>query len=98
MLGRRRHPDHVEQHVEVLARTAQLEMSLGMGSWRDTIAQMNELVGQLDTQRKEQRSAEDALISQLRRHISHLESVLGRREDEYDELQERFCALKEAAG
>ena len=94
MLGRRRQPDHVQEHVEVLARTAQLEMSLGMGSWQDTIAQMNELIGQLDTQRKEHRSAEDVLIDQLRRHVSHLESVLARREDEYDQLQERFCALQ----
>jgi predicted nuclease with TOPRIM domain len=72
-------------------------MSLGVGSWQDTIAQMNALISQLDAQRKEHRSAEDALIDQLRRHVSHLESVLARREDEYDRLQERFCALREAA-
>ena len=93
MFGKRH--DHMAEHVEVLARTAQLEMSLGMGSWQDTIAQMHELISQLDTQRKDRRSAEDALIDQLRHHISHLESVLARREDEYDQLQERFCALQE---
>jgi predicted nuclease with TOPRIM domain len=92
MFKRRQQPDH----VEVLARTAELELSLGVGSWQDTIAQMNELISQLDAKRKEHRSAEDALIDQLRRHVSHLESVLHRREDEYDQLQERFCALQES--
>ena len=84
------------QHIEVLARTAQLEMSLGMGTWQDTLSQMHDLINQLDDQRKAHRSAEDLLIDQLRRRLAHLEAVIHSREDEYDQLQERFCALRDA--
>lgn len=73
-------------------------MSLGVGSWQDTIAEMNDLISQLDQTRQASRSAEDMLISQLRRRLSHLEAVLHRREEEYDELQERFCALQDGTG
>lgn len=88
-------PDHVEQHIAVLAKTARLEMDLGMVSYQDTLSQMHELISQLDESRKASRSAEDALIDQLRRHLSHLESVVHHREDEYDRLQERFCKMQE---
>ena len=87
----RRRPDH----VEVLARTAQLEMEMGVGSYRDTLAQMHDLVGQLDRTRNEHRSAEDLLIGQLRQQLANLEFVVSRREDEYDRLQEKYCKLRE---
>jgi hypothetical protein len=37
------------------------------------------------------------LIDQLRHQLLHLESVVARREDEYDRLQEKYCTLKERA-
>ena len=81
----------------MLARTAQLEMSMGVGNYQDTLSQMHVLINQLDDARKQHRAAEDVLIDQLRRQLLHLESVVSRREDEYDRLQEKYCALKESA-
>lgn len=70
-------------------------MSMGVGSYLDTLAQMHDLISRLETERKKHRAAEDVLIDQLRRQLSHLEMVVHRREDEYDRLQEQYCALKE---
>ena len=81
--------------MDMLARTAQLEMSMGVGNYQDTLSQMHILVNQLDDARKKHRAAEDVLIDQLRRQLLHLESVVSRREDEYDRLQEKYCALRE---
>ena len=92
---RGRQEDPRERHAAILARTAQLEMSLGMDSWRDTLTQMNDILDQMSREREQQRSAEDQLIDLMRRRLSHLEAVLHRREDEYDQLQEKFCALRE---
>lgn len=88
------HLEHLERYASMLAHTAEMEMSLGMGSWRDTVSQMNEILDQLARMRSEHRSAEDELIRQMKARISRLESVLHRREMEYDELQERFCQMQ----
>lgn len=88
-----------ERHIESLARTAQLEMSMHVGSYQDTLAQMHSLIGQLEDERKKHRAAEDVLIDSLRHQLQHLEAVVHRREDEYDRLQEKYCALiEERAG
>jgi hypothetical protein len=70
-------------------------MSMGVGSYQDTLMQMHELIGQLEQTRKEHRAAEDLLIEQLRQRLVHLEAIVCHREDEYDRLEERFCALQE---
>lgn len=84
-----------ERHIESLARTAQLEIGMGVGDYADTLAQMYDLISQLEDARKKHRAAEDLLIDQLRSRLGHLEAVVHRREEEYDRLQERFCVLTE---
>lgn len=91
----RRERRRIESHAELLAKTAQLEMQLDVGSWQDTISQMYALLGQIKDSRQAQRSAEDQLLDQLRLRVQRLEAVIHRREVEYDRLQERFCALQE---
>lgn len=39
-----------ERHIETLARAAELEMSMGVGSYQDTLAQMHDLISQLETE------------------------------------------------
>jgi predicted nuclease with TOPRIM domain len=94
-MRRRRAERNARTQAAVLARTAQLEMNLGVGSWQDTLAQMNSLLDRLQAAGKAHRSAEDELLDQLRQHTGRLEAALHRREDEYDQLQERFCQLKD---
>lgn len=93
---RREKPDeHLERYASMLAHTAEMEMSLGMSSWQDTVSQMNRILDQLSQLRSEHRSAEDELLRQMKARIGRLESVLHRREDEYDRLQERFCQMQD---
>lgn len=84
-----------QRHIDALARTAQLEMSMGVGSYQDTLAEMYSLIGRLEDARKEHRAAEDVLIDQLRRHCMHLESVIHRREAEFDSIEQRLSDLIE---
>jgi predicted nuclease with TOPRIM domain len=84
-----------QRHIEVLARTAQLEMSMGVGSYQDTLAEMHTLINRLEDARKAHRQAEDVLIDQLRKHCLHLESVIHRREQEFDRIEDRLSALIE---
>lgn len=85
----------LERYAETLGHTAQMEISLGMDSWQDTLSQMYAVIDRIDQQRKEHRSAEDTLIDQLRHHVAHLEASIHRREGEYDRLQERYCRMQE---
>lgn len=84
-----------ERRVEILANTARLEMRMGVGSYQDTLAEMQMLLNQLESARKTHREIEDDLIDQLRRHCGHLEAVIHRREDEFEQIEERLSALIE---
>jgi hypothetical protein len=88
MLG---HDRKLRKHAAMLAATARLEMDMGVGDWRDTIAQMHGLLGEL----RETRSEESRIIEMLEARVVSLESILHRRECEYDKLQEQFCALEQ---
>lgn len=100
LLARRREraqQERIRHHADILASTARMEMECGVGNWRQTIADMNELLNTLAETSRKHESETAQLVNQMRRHIARLETCIHRRELEYDRLQEEMCRQKDDA-